>query len=272
MQSYTWIFRATICGNMLDSCPTSTVKALFDSRKQRQEECLGAADIITFTSALLETEPSSASTISVEGFVHGNGKIGECSLKQWLPMNHIPELKAIDFEAVHPGNGQLDPRYRKHPTIKKFLDETSLGPSVHGKRLRFDFYGSSAEPERAHHEKAVTWFLHARVRLLGGRNFSHVLADRKDRQEASLRAAGLIAYACSDLSGAGSEHPDTMQVQILLHGKSGQTIRRGTLQTWLPLGDEIQELEIEPIRPGKRQPFMSDPTVQKFYERDRAGG
>ena len=115
-------------------------------------------------------------------------------------MNHIPELKAIDFEAVHPGNGQLDPRYRKHPKIKKFLEETSLGPSVDGKRLRFDFHGSSAEPERAHHEKAVTWFLYARVRLVGGRNFSHVLADRKDRQETSLQAATLISYACSDVS------------------------------------------------------------------------
>ena len=162
MQSYTWLFRATIIGTNDDSSTSSIVKALLDSRKERQEECLRVADTITFTcSELSGTQPR---TISVEGFVHGNGKIGECSLKQWLPMTHIPELlKAIDFEPVYPGNGQLDPRYRKHPKIKKFLEETSLGPSVDGKRLRFDFYGSSAEPERAHHEKAVTWFLHARV-------------------------------------------------------------------------------------------------------------
>ena len=184
-------------------------------------------------------------------------------------MNHIPELKAINFEAVYPGNGQLDPRYRKHPKIKKFLEETSLGPSVDGKRLRFDFHGSSAEPERAHHEKAVTWFLYARVRLVDGRNFSHVLADRQDRQETSLQAATLISYACSDVSGAASEHPGTMQVQILWHGKA---IRRGTVETWLPLGGEIEELVCEPIRPGERKPYTSDPTVQKFYDETALAG
>jgi len=105
-------------------------------------------------------------------------------LKQWLPINHIAELVAIKFEAVYPGNGQLDPRYRKHHSIKKILDKTSLEPSVDGKQLHFDFLGSSAEPERAHYEKAITWFLHARVRLRGDRNFSDVLADGLPRQEA----------------------------------------------------------------------------------------
>ena len=193
-------------------------------------------------------------------------KIGECSLKQWLPINHIAELVAIKFEAVYPGNGQLDPRYRKHHAIKKFLDDTSLEQSVHGKQLRFDFLGSSAEPERPNYERAVTWFLQARVRLRGDRNFSDVLADGLPRQEASLKAASLISYACKDVSGEGSEHPGTMQVQILLHGKSGTGIRRGTVEAWLPLGDEIEDLEIEPIHPGKsKQPYTSHPTVQQFY-------
>ena len=70
-------------------------------------------------------------------------------------MNQIPELKAIDFEPVNPGHGQLDPRYKKHPLIKTFLHETSLEPSVDGKLLRFDFHGSSAEPERPHLEESV---------------------------------------------------------------------------------------------------------------------
>ena len=193
-------------------------------------------------------------------------KIGECSLKQWLPINHIAELVAIKFEAVYPGNGQLDPRYRKHHAIKKFLDDTSLEQSVHGKQLRFDFLGSSAEPERPNYERAVTWFLQARVRLRGDRNFSDVLADGLPRQEASLKAASLISYACKDVSGEGSEHPGTMQVQILLHGKSGTGIRRGTVEAWLPLGDEIEDLVIEPIHPGKsKQPYTSHPTVQTFY-------
>jgi hypothetical protein len=65
-------------------------------------------------------------TFSVQGFLHGSMKIGECSLKQWLPINHIAELVAIKFEAVHPGNGQLDPRYRKHHTIIKKFPKSSL--------------------------------------------------------------------------------------------------------------------------------------------------
>ena len=108
MRAHTWLFRATVDGNLVasDSCPNSTFKALLDSRKARQEECLGVADTITFTcSDLSGTEPR---TFSVEGFIHGCREIGGCSLNQWLPMNHIPELKAIDFEPVYPGHGQLD--------------------------------------------------------------------------------------------------------------------------------------------------------------------
>ena len=188
-----------------------------------------------------------------------------CSLNQWLRMNQIPELKAIDFEPVNPGHGQLDPRYKKHPLIKTFLHETSLEPSVDGKQLRFDFHGSSAEPELPHLEESVTWFLRACFCFMDDRTFSHVLAERQIRQETSLNAAAsLIAYACSDVSATS-----TTQVEILVHGKSGRHIKRGTLQDWLPIDDimEVKELEIEPIRPGMRKPYTSDPTV-----RDRAGG
>ena len=75
-------------------------------------------------------------------------KIWGCSLNQWLRMSFIPELEAVEFEAVYPGNGQLNPRYRKHPKIQKFLQYTSLEQSDDGKRLRFDYHGSSAEPDR----------------------------------------------------------------------------------------------------------------------------
>ena len=258
MRAYTWWFSARVLGNLVDSCPISTFKALLDGRKERQKECLVVADTITFAcSDLSLTEPR---TISVEGFVHGSDKIGECSLNQWLPLNH--ELRAIEFEAVHPGRGQLDRRYRKHTTIQKFLLKTSLEPSADGKRVRFDFHGSSAEPERPHLEESSAWFLHARFRLTGDRNVSHVLADRDDRRETYLQAASLIVYACSDVSATG-----TMQVEILVHSKSKRNIRMGTLQSWLDIDDiqELEELDIEPIHPGKGKSFMSDLTVQEFY-------
>lgn len=80
----------------------STIKALLDSRKESQEEFLGVVETITYTCFELQAQVQSTepSPIFVEGFVHGHEKIGECSLKQWLSVNHIPELKAIEFEAV----------------------------------------------------------------------------------------------------------------------------------------------------------------------------
>ena len=147
------------------------------------------------------------------GFVHGHGLIGGLSLKKWLPEQH-PAVRAVEFQPVYPGHGQLVPRYRKHPDIKTFLRKTTLVPSIHGKLLRVDYHGSSAEPERPGHELAITWLLHIRVRLTGDRNFQNVLNDRKVRQETSLKAASFIAYACSDISGQASEHPDTIKVEL----------------------------------------------------------
>ena len=135
-------------------------------------------------------------------------------------MSEIPELMAIYFEPVHPGHGQLDRRYRAHPAIEKFLQETSLTPSVEGKRIRFDFYGSSAGTERPHLHESQTWFLRASFCFTRDRNFSHVLHERKIRQETSLNAASkLIAYACSDVTAAG-----TTEVEILVHSMSRNKI------------------------------------------------
>jgi hypothetical protein len=146
-QSYTWIFRATVCGNLVDSCPNSTFKAILDSQTDTQKKWLAPVETISFSSS--ELSGTGPWTFSVEGFVHGRGKIGGCSLNQWLSTNHT-DLKAIKFDAVYPGNGQLQPRYTKEPTIKTFLDKTTLEQSVDGKQLRVDYLGSSADPERPH--------------------------------------------------------------------------------------------------------------------------
>ena len=95
VRAYTWRFSARVHSNLVDSSSNTTFKALLDSRIESQKKYLGAADTITFScSDLSETE---VMTFSVEGFVHGSDKIGKCSLNQWLPLNHIPELKAIEF-------------------------------------------------------------------------------------------------------------------------------------------------------------------------------
>ena len=261
MRAHTWRFSARFVGNLVDSCPNSTFKALLDSRKERQKECLHVADTITFTSSYLLEETQERFCL-VEGYVHANREIGGCSLKQWLPISHIDELQAINFEPVYPGHGQLERRYRKHATILKFLDETSLEASADGKQVRFDYLGSSAQPERPHLEESSAWILYARFRFAGDRNVSCVMDDQKIRRETYLQAATLIVYACSDDSATG-----TTEAEILVHAKSGRHIKRGTLQGWLGSGDipELEELEMDPIRPGKGKPFMSDPAVQTFY-------
>lgn len=140
MRAYTWLFSARVEGNLVDSSPNATFKALLDSRKERQNECLGVADVITFTcSDLSVTEPW---TFSVEGFVHGNREIGGCSLKQWMPISHIHELKALEFEAIYPGHGQLDQRYRKHPIQKGRGAELAI-KSISSKKGNASLQGST---------------------------------------------------------------------------------------------------------------------------------
>ena len=128
---------------------------------------------------------------------------------------------------------------------------------MEGKRIRFDFYGSSAGTERPHLHESQTWFLRANFCFTRNRNFSHVLHERKIRQETSLNAASkLIAYACSDATAAG-----TTEVEILVHSMSRNKIRRGTLQGWLPSDeiDEMTSLEIEPLV-GARFSTLQGPT------------
>ena len=53
---------------------------------------------------------------------------------------------------------QHDQRYTKHPTILKFLSETTTMPSNTSKHLWVDFCRSSEETERENHVRANTWF------------------------------------------------------------------------------------------------------------------
>ena len=134
-------------------------------------------------------------------------------------MNHadLPELLEITFEAIFPGRQQHNPRYRKHPTIPKFLAETTTMPSHTSKRLLADFCGSSEEADCENHVRANTWFCRAKVCLSSGRNFADVLKvlvkDQEQRQATSLQAASYFAYACSP----DSDRPGTMQVEMLVH-------------------------------------------------------
>ena len=235
-------------------------KDVLDSRKSCQEECLGVASVITFACSHIDGPDS---ITSVEGYVHSDENIQLGSLRRWLPINHseLPELVDISFEAILPGRNEQDQQYTKHPTILKFLAETTTTPSDTSKRLRVDFCGSSGEPEDANLERGKTWFLRARVRVSAGWNFADVLKDHEDRQATRLRAASYIAFACSP----DSDHPGTAQVELLVRAKRGRCFLRKTVLEWLADSVEVEHLEAEPIRTANNKPFTSHETVMRFY-------
>ena len=256
----TWFFRAKA-----RLPPAKTWKDVLHSRKNRQKECMDAASDITFACYDIITGPDLGTT-SIEGYVHGDVPIRLGSLKRWLPIKHpdLPELLEIAFEAILPGRKPHNQRYTKHPTILKFLTETTTMPSDTSKRLRVDFCGTSEELVHENHERANTWFLRAKV---GSRNFADVLKDREQRQATSLQAASYIAYACSP----HSDRPGTMQVEMLVHAKASKNIRRGTLLGWLADSVHVEHLEAEPIHPGRNRPFTSHETVARFYAETTSG-
>ena len=77
-----------------------------------------------------------------EGFVHASTHIRLGSLRRVLPEKQTTdagEIMDVTFEEVNPGPGK---DYMYHPTIKTFLEETSLDLHVSDKRKRVDYSGS----------------------------------------------------------------------------------------------------------------------------------
>ena len=100
-RSYTWFVRAIVAGNMVDSGPNSTLKALIESRKESREKWLAAAEIISLSCS--DLSGNGPCTFTVEGYVHGRQEIGRCSLKKWLLPNvsdHHTELKEIETTKI----------------------------------------------------------------------------------------------------------------------------------------------------------------------------
>ena len=103
--------------------PDKSWKDVLDSRKTRQEECLGVASVITF--ACSHISRSDFEMTLIEGYVHGDANIRLGSLKRWLPMNHreLPELLEIEFEAILPGrkqHNQVEPTIHTASHYSKF--------------------------------------------------------------------------------------------------------------------------------------------------------
>ena len=142
---------------------------------------------------------------------------------------------------ILPRKHQNDKRYKYHPTILKFLSETTTDTC---KWLQEDFCFSSEEKAHNNLEEA-TWNLLARVRLCAGRNFADVLKDQGERQATLLQVALFIAYACLQ----DSFSPGNVHLETLVHAKRGRTVtvRGGTLMGWLAKSVEVEHLEAKPI-------------------------
>ena len=86
-------------------------------------------------------------TTSVESYVHDDEHSRLGLLKRWRPRNHLdlPRLLQISFEAILLGRKQHNQRYTKHPTIPKFLSETTTMLLDTSNSLWVDFCRSSKE-------------------------------------------------------------------------------------------------------------------------------
>ena len=123
-KAQTWFFRAFV--RLKDG---QTFSKLLDSRKQQLETTLASASVISCACAYTTPlESHNSNYLILEGFVHASTKIRLGSLKRVLQEKletDAGEIVEVAFQEVKPGPGK---DYMCHPTIKTFLEKTSLDP------------------------------------------------------------------------------------------------------------------------------------------------
>ena len=213
-EAHTWSFRA--CVRLKDG---QTFSNLLDARKQQLDTSLASASVISW--ACTNTAPfefQDCDGVHLEGFVHASTIIRLGSLKHVFPEKQSTDAGEI-VEAAFPDVKPCPCKdYMCHPTIKTFLEETSLDPLASDKRKRVDYRGSSTSNSVI--IRALTWFGRG---MMGCADLSQVEAIFRSenvahRQQATIRSAQAITFACE--SAASS----TVQVEVLVH--SSETIRR----------------------------------------------
>jgi hypothetical protein len=120
-----------------------TFSNLLDASKQQMDTALASATVISWactnTARIQSQDPNGG---HFEGFVHASTHIRLGSLRRVLPEKQTTdagEIMDVTFEEVNPGPGK---DYMYHPTIKTFLEETSLDLHISDKRKRVDYSGS----------------------------------------------------------------------------------------------------------------------------------
>ena len=154
----------------------------------------------------------------LEGFVHASTLIRLGSLQRVLPAKLKTaafEIMFTHFEEVKPGPGK---NYMCHPTIKAFLEETSLDPLASDKRMRVDYRGSSASNLEIVQGK--TWFGRKTMSCSDHSQIDAIFRSENvaHRQAATLKSAEVITCACAGPLGPESAASRTIQVEIRFCG------------------------------------------------------
>ena len=177
--------------------------------------------------------------IEIQGFIHSSQYIRLGALERWL-LTAYAEMQRVEYEQIPPN---LKCAWNHHPTIKKFIHETTLDPAITGEKRRWDYVGSSSFNSyiREDSEQARTWYCRARIVGSTEADVKSVLESPaiSDRQKTSLESASLICIACAPTSELESPldavaGAQTMDVEGFVH--SSKQIRLGTLKGWWPEG------------------------------------
>ena len=178
-QSRTWSFRIRV--RLVDG---QTFSDLLDMRQPQLEASLASASVISWA-CVPPLVSQNLNGMCLEGFVHASTLIRLGSLKRVLPeklVTQAGEIMDAAFEEVKPGPGK---NYMYHPTIKAFLEETSLDPLASDKRMRVDYRGSSASNSEIIRLGGKTWFGRGTMRCSDRKQVAAVFSSesklRRDR-------------------------------------------------------------------------------------------
>jgi hypothetical protein len=188
-EAMTWSFRVRV--RLEDG---QTFSDLLDLRQQQLETSLASASVISWA-CVPPLVSQDLNGMYLDGFVHASTLIRLGSLKRWLPeklVTHAGEIMDAAFEEVKPGPGN---NYMSHPTIKAFLEETSLDPLASDKRMRVDYRGSSASASNLEIILGKTWFGRGTMRCSDRAQVEAIFSSENvaHRQEATLKST----FACA---------------------------------------------------------------------------
>ena len=183
--------------------------------------------------------------------MHASTNIRLGSLQRVLPEKQetdAGEIVEVVFQDVKSGPGK---DYMCHPTVKAFLEKTSLDPLASDKRKRLDYRGSSASNFQI--ITAKTWFGRGTMICSDPSNVEAIFRseDVAHRQAATLRSADVNTLACAGPRAPETAASSTVQVEVLLN--SSTHIRRTTLEAWLDpaRNPQIEKFEWSAIHTGK---------------------